>query len=946
MERSIFELDSISAISVPLVQLPPSNVEEAPTVDGVQGKQGKFFEGKAVEEKQEPKKTKKERDYDLRATECYERWKKWYSSGVVGMFKYSNASKSVPRHVETQHKKILRALTTIIEESQCDNTKENPFKKPASVVRSKKGSSVGLTAENIAKFFSVNGDSSSYQKQQYFKEDIILFFCKARAPASLYENVWLRRAFLRQNAELKFVSRRTFITKDIPALSARVKKDVQCDINSSLGGSISFDLWMSRANEDVFSLCYHFVDDDWKMKHKFLTLFKCDSAKGENMADLLGPCLEGFHLTEKIIAMVKDEGGTLGTMKEALGDIVNSPYIGSPLNAICYAHAVSKSASEGFKVNFPMLDEVIPAMQKLVTWTKKSRVASDLLKDAQALNGLPQKKLFSRITTRFAITIAWCGDLIKNQPALRTLYRDLVFKEKLGNSKELNARLPPEHYWTVIKVIYACTKTILISSVLQQTRDYWLISDAVINLVKLYSTMRVMNDEVKNIIDDVRKKPPSSYKEKGSFASSLILLDALMRLAIRKTLLHFVKPLYSFDKERAHVFVCLRLDPRYKTLFELIPLQFADEYEREEEKNLSQELFKLSEARKRAKEKKEKTETEKEKNEAEKVESEKKRAEKEKSNKGCKRKGEVERGEQQEKRKKAEEEKSKEISAKNSAEWTATSSNYEESAVSSDNDVPKNQKNDNTKIKKVANLRKLKDEYDSKFLLPLLCNIIKERHEFNNDNAQSVSVVNEIEQEFLDIVWGDGVAGNSTLPCFAHEDLCKKIAKEDLERFSKSRLAVGYKEDPLYWWKVNCEIFPYVQHAARLLFSIAGSEIENERVFSLTGIMSALRRNRIGVELLNHMLNISYNYSNDPLSGTRDVLPNNTDISYSNEFPNDLDSFLDVEKGIYIDACDVQNADNEDDKQILIQNYGFEDEDFFAPELTDHMQGVSSTESS
>ena len=65
--------------------------------------------------------------------------------------------------------------------------------------------------------------------------------------------------------------------------------------------------------------------------------------------------------------------------------------------------------------------------------------------------------------------------------------------------------------------------------------------------------------------------------------------------------------------------------------------------------------------------------------------------------------------------------------------------------------------------KKVANLRKIKDEYDSKFLLPLLCNIVKEKHEFDYDNAQSVSAINKIEPEFLDAMWGDEVAGSTVV---------------------------------------------------------------------------------------------------------------------------------------------------------------------------------------
>ena len=65
---------------------------------------------------------------------------------------------------------------------------------------------------------------------------------------------------------------------------------------------------MSRSIEEVFSMCYHFVDNNWEMQHKFLCLFKCEDTDGSSNADQLCPILETFHIKEKNIGMVKEEG--------------------------------------------------------------------------------------------------------------------------------------------------------------------------------------------------------------------------------------------------------------------------------------------------------------------------------------------------------------------------------------------------------------------------------------------------------------------------------------------------------------------------------------------------------------------------------------------------------------------------------------------------------------
>ena len=612
--------------------------------------------------------------------------------------------------------------------------------------------------------------------------------------------------------------------------------------------------------------------------------------------------------------MVKDEGRNLGTMIAALEDTVGSPFLSKAFDANCYAHAVSKSASEAFKIDFPLLDVIIPAMQKLVTWTKKSGVASDLLAKAQATCKLRQKKLASRITTRFAITIAWCGDLLKNQEALRLLYGTLVLENDLSKAKQLNERLPPDYYWTVIEVIYKCTKTILVSSVLQQTRDFWLISDGVMNLVKLYINMKHMNNEVKEVIKKVKAKLPGGYKGTGTeFASELTLLDKKMRMAVRRTLLQFLQPLYKFNADKAHVFLCLRLDPRYRLLKEVFELQNADEYELDQMKGLDGELFKLSEAKRKSNAKKAKREADKEKRQNERKRK-REEAEKKKPGKSRKRKTKVS---------------ANDSSATEGAKESSTASDTECAPEATADAPPREGTESAGKPKyedsgvKMESLRKLLSTYDQNVLIPLLINI--SRHE----DPALVNDPNDSEKEKDDYFSSLFCGANSELEMPARIDPYEKKVQDILRSFTYSKFESQAGECPLQWWRQHGHLFSHLSTAAKLVFSVAASEIENERVFSFTGIMSALRRNRIGVELMNNMLTIDYNYAASPLSGLQ---PEQNQISWSPCFPQSMDEFLDVERAQCESLCDRANADSQEDEEILKEKFGFTEDDFINEE--------------
>jgi len=70
----------------------------------------------------------------------------------------------------------------------------------------------------------------------------------------------------------------------------------------------NFDLQMSKGAHDVFILVIIFLGFNWKPKHVTLGLFEAPKTSGQTLARNLIQLLDAYHLKNKIIAYVKDEG--------------------------------------------------------------------------------------------------------------------------------------------------------------------------------------------------------------------------------------------------------------------------------------------------------------------------------------------------------------------------------------------------------------------------------------------------------------------------------------------------------------------------------------------------------------------------------------------------------------------------------------------------------------
>ena len=106
--------------------------------------------------------------------------------------------------------------------------------------------------------------------------------------------------------------------------------------------------------------------------------------------------------------------------------------------------------------------------------------------------------------------------------------------------------------------------------------------------------------------------------------------------------------------------------------------------------------------------------------------------------------------------------------------------------------------------------------------------------------------------------------------------------RNELRVYQKFCLAFDRSTPVLEWiasQRVRC---PHVVLLAQSIFTIPGSQIECERVFSIAGIISKNRRNKIGVSSIDKIVSIYYTLPEN-------VIPTKVDRA------DDLDALIDAE---------------------------------------------------
>lgn len=145
---------------------------------------------------------------------------------------------------------------------------------------------------------------------------------------------------------------------------------------------MTFDLWMLRTEVDILCLVVNFIDSDWEPRHITLGTYKTSYIGRATLAIIVKMLLSNFHLTDKVILCVKNEGSNLKTLALALTSIVTCKFVAllQPYPRMCFGHIISKTCQYStddtrtcIGTKKISIEEAQTNFQNTITWIKKSK---------------------------------------------------------------------------------------------------------------------------------------------------------------------------------------------------------------------------------------------------------------------------------------------------------------------------------------------------------------------------------------------------------------------------------------------------------------------------------------------------------------------------------------------------------------------------------------------
>ena len=195
------------------------------------------------------------------------------------------------------------------------------------------------------------------------------------------------------------------------------------------------------------------------------------------------------------------------------------------------------------------LKDAQKSLQSCITWTKKSGKGRQEWDKACIDAGLPTRKLKTPVKTRFASKVVLFQETQEYADAISICYR--------RQSLKLQARVPSEMTWATARTVTQTLNPVVQQCVLNQTRGYWLLSDA------LAAAFR-MSIELQGVYDQSSSVVP--LLQVGDFESEIEILKARMAKTAVDVMKPFLRFSLQFVADRAHNMLSLMLDPRFKGL--------------------------------------------------------------------------------------------------------------------------------------------------------------------------------------------------------------------------------------------------------------------------------------------------------------------------------------------------------------------------------------------
>lgn len=390
-----------------------------------------------------------------------------------------------------------------------------------------------------------------HPKQLEFEENLCLLVGKALLPLHFVDQPWMIRSYMCLDPMIEIPGRKRFVHTILNDCCRSIRvKHVEPKISSALCSVLSFDLWMSTGNYDIFSVMAHVIDVEGHHCSIFTAMLKMDNTSGPDIAEKLGAVIESFGLKSRVLGFVYDGGSNLEACAQFLSNdpFVNSEYFGTGtvFKGSCWAHILSTTIKKALsssnehdkglsKVNSKAMFDVL---QKCITWTKKSGLGARTWEMSCRATNLPHRKLYTPVKTRFGSKVMMLERVLEYKAAVIHCYAT-------NENETLHSRLPSARVWKQAAAVYDLLKPILAICVQAQSgEDQWLLGDALVRCCDLYNSLQTAADAHSDV--DAETDGEDEDKQRCVWLRSMAIASATYLRQQLKFMFEYI-PEYEFN---------------------------------------------------------------------------------------------------------------------------------------------------------------------------------------------------------------------------------------------------------------------------------------------------------------------------------------------------------------------------------------------------------------
>ncbi|KAF0704385.1 zinc finger BED domain-containing protein 1-like, partial [Aphis craccivora] len=292
-------------------------------------------------------------------------------------------------------------------------------------------------------------------------------------------------------------SRRTLTRSILPDLYSTTKNKLQDILKKSSYISITSDIWTSLNTDSFMTITVHTFDSAFVLKTFVLCTLKLENSHtGEYLSQTLENIFNEWGIRHKIVAIVTDSGGNIKSAVNKLR-IPHIPCTAHILNVIVTQALVFRSPygdntdndvlEPNECQNTQNLNDLLKKCRSIVTYLKKSEVASRKLAEKLIQLGASKLKLKQDVSTRWNSSLLMLERLVKLKEPLTYAMLSLKDGPVMLNAQEwevieyvipilkpfevMTTELSGENYPTLAMVI-PLVRGLHISLVSKQMRTY------------------------------------------------------------------------------------------------------------------------------------------------------------------------------------------------------------------------------------------------------------------------------------------------------------------------------------------------------------------------------------------------------------------------------------------------------------------------------------------